>query len=98
MPRVKGLNRHQERFLAILRRHPDGLPREQWPRDDALQRWLRQPAFVEQLERQREVGDYMQRRQLLVAARLAGQRLPTAHPEPAAVRAVMRRAARAPRG
>jgi hypothetical protein len=89
MPRMKGLNRHQERFFSKLRRHPDGLPPEQWPRTDALQRWLRQPAFLDRLAEHREVADFLRRYQMVNAARLAAQRLASALDRPGEVRSLL---------
>ena len=47
--KTKRLNRHQERFLRNLRRHPEGLPPELLPRAGAIERWLGDERFCQRL-------------------------------------------------
>lgn len=78
MPRVKGLNRHQERFLSRLRSHPDGLPVELWPRREALCRWLDNPVFIRKFSDHHEAAATLGRVNLAMASSRAMNRLAAA--------------------
>ena len=61
MPKRTMLTRHQHRFLKNLRLHPEGLPRDLWPRAAALARWLDEEPFRQRLQRDRAMHQFLAR-------------------------------------